>query len=80
MSTGPVLLALDGLDEVANLKHREQTSEEIVATQARLEADAHDLVVLVATRPGGTTSALWSSEDFPTLYLRRLSQGLVAAE
>lgn len=76
VSTGPVLLALDGLDEVANLKHREQTSEEIVATQARLEADAHDLVVLVATRPGGTTSALWSSEDFPTLYLRRLSQGL----
>ena len=76
VSAEPILLALDGLDEVANLKYREQVSEEIVATQARLEVDAHNLVVLVATRPGGTTSALWSSEDFPTLYLRRLSQGL----
>nr|MDT0664084.1 hypothetical protein [Micromonospora sp. DSM 115978] len=76
VATEPVLIALDGLDEVANLKYREQVSEEIVATQARLEASAHDLVVLVATRPGGTTSALWSCEDFPTLHLRRLSQGL----
>lgn len=76
VSTEPLLIALDGLDEVANLKHREQVSEEIVRTHARLDADAVDLIVLVATRPGGTTSALWSSQDFPTLYLRRLSQGL----
>jgi hypothetical protein len=76
VSTEPTLIALDGLDEVANLKHREQVSKEIVRTHARLNADAVDLVVLVATRPGGTTSALWSSQDFPTLYLRRLSQGL----
>jgi hypothetical protein len=76
VSTEPVLIALDGLDEVANVKHRERVSEEIVRTHARLNADAVDLIVLVATRPGSTTSALWSSQDFPTLYLRRLSQGL----
>lgn len=76
VSTEPVLLALDGLDEVANLKHREQVSAEIVRTQARLSADALDLVVLVATRPGTTTSELWSSKAFPTRYLRRLSHGL----
>jgi hypothetical protein len=76
VSTEPVLLALDGLDEVANLKHREQVSEEIVQTHARLQADALDLVVLVATRPGATTSALWSSQDFPVLNLQRLTQGL----
>lgn len=76
VSTEPVLIALDGLDEIAKLKDREQVSEEIVRTHARLDADAVDLIVLVATRPGGTTSALWSSQDFPTLYLRRLSQGL----
>ncbi|MGQ0776416.1 MAG: hypothetical protein ACT4NY_18650 [Pseudonocardiales bacterium] len=76
VSTEPVLIALDGLDEVANLKHREQVSGEIVRTHARLDADAVDLIVLIATRPGSTTSVLWSSQDFPTLYLRRLSQGL----
>lgn len=71
-----VLIALDGLDEVANLKHREQVSNEIVATHRRLTANASDLVMLVATRPGPTSSALTSAPEFPTLHLRRLSQGL----
>ncbi|MCC5578219.1 HNH endonuclease [Microtetraspora sp. AC03309] len=76
VSTEAVLIALDGLDEVANLKHREMVSDEIVATQVRLEQASPDLVVLVGTRPGATTSALWSSSAFPRLNLRRLSQGL----
>ncbi len=76
VSTHPVLIALDGLDEVADVQHREQVSSEIVDTQNRLEVDAVGLVVLVATRPGGTTSALWSSPKFPRLNLRRLTQGL----
>jgi hypothetical protein len=75
-STRPLLLAFDGLDEVANLKHRENVSKEIVATRTRPSVDAVNLVVLVATRPGGTTSALASSPHFPSLHLRRLSQGL----
>lgn len=71
-----VLIALDGLDEVADLKLREQVSDAIVATNAHLQANAANLVVLVATRPGATTTALWSSAAFPQLRLRRLSQGL----
>lgn len=76
VSTRPVLIALDGLDEVANLVHRERVSTQIVDTQHRLEVDAANLVVLVATRPGATTSALWSADRFPWLALRRLTQGL----
>lgn len=76
ISTEPVLLAMDGLDEVANLKHRARVAEEIIATEARLRPDARNLVILVATRPGATTSTLWSSQDFPVLNLRRLTPGL----
>ena len=76
LATESVLLALDGLDEIANLDHRERVSEEIVRTNARLHADALRLVVLVATRPGGSTSSLWSSREFPIFHLRRLTAGL----
>lgn len=76
LATRPVLLALDGLDEVADLRLREQVSDAIVRANARLRVDAKDLVVLAATRPGGTTTNLWSSSSFPQLRLRRLSQGL----
>lgn len=76
ISSEPVLLAFDGLDEVANLQFREEVSAQIVDTQARLNIDAADLVILVATRPGGATSALWSSDSFPKLSLRRLTFGL----
>ncbi|WP_157900620.1 NACHT domain-containing protein [Mycobacterium rhizamassiliense] len=76
VSTRPVLLAFDGLDEVANLKFRELVSSQIVDTHVRLNVDAHDLTMLVATRPGGVTSLLWSSDKFPKLNLRRLTFGL----
>lgn len=76
VSTEPVLIALDGLDEVANVDHRLRVSDEIVEMHARLQVDARDLIVIVATRPGATTSRLWSSRDFPRFSLQRLSQGL----
>lgn len=76
VTTRPVLLALDGLDEVADLKVREQVGDAIVRANAHLRVGAKDLVVLVATRPGATTTNLWSSASFPQLRLRRLSQGL----
>ncbi|MDP7707519.1 hypothetical protein [Mycobacterium sp. TY815] len=75
VSTEPVLIALDGLDEVANIDQRLHVSDEIVEMHARLKVDARDLVVIVATRPGAT-SRLWSSRDFPRFTLQRLSQGL----
>lgn len=76
VSTEPILLALDGLDEVANLEHRDLVSNAIVRTSARLRPDAYNLVVVVATRPGLTKSHLWSSVDFPILYLQKLTAGL----
>lgn len=76
IETQPVLIALDGLDEVANLKHREQVSKEIVDFEGRVSSDSASLVILVATRPGATTSAMWSSTAFPRFNLRRLSHGL----
>lgn len=71
-----VLIALDGLDEVADVNLREQVSNAIVAANAHLQANAANLVMLVATRPGASTTTLWSSPAFPQLRLRRLSQGL----
>ncbi|MCU1615784.1 MAG: ATP-binding protein [Frankiales bacterium] len=76
LAARPVLLALDGLDEVANLEQREAVSDAIVRANAHLRVGARDLVVLVATRPGAATTNLWSSTSFPQLRLRRLSQGL----
>ena len=75
-ATEPVLLALDGLDEVANLDHREIVAGEIDRAAGRLKANSFDLVVVVATRPGMTKSPLWSSSDFPIFNLRRLTAGL----
>ncbi|EYT57100.1 hypothetical protein D514_0118680 [Microbacterium sp. UCD-TDU] len=71
----PVLLALDGLDEVASLQTRSRVIQEIALVRGRLTADAADLIILVATRPGGSLQPLTSS-GFPVLYLQRLTQGL----
>lgn len=76
LATEPVLLALDGLDEVANLEHRDLVANEIARASARLHVDAHNLVIIVATRPGMTTSPLWSSSAFPVFYLQKLTAGL----
>lgn len=72
----PVLIALDGLDEVANLDDRNSVGAAIAAMGRRLQANAYDLVLLVSTRPGATDSALWSDSTFPLLTLRPLSIGL----
>jgi hypothetical protein len=74
--TSPVLLALDGLDEVSNIAHREQVGQEITSTGARLKASARDLVIIVATRPGSMETPLWSSSQFPQFRLQRLTTGL----
>lgn len=76
VSTRAMLICLDGLDEIADLADRERVSECIVSMSGRLQPIALDLVVLVATRPGGTTPQLWSSSNFPRLDLLPLSQGL----
>lgn len=72
----PTLIALDGLDEVSDVKLRDRVAEGIVDLYARLEADTRDIIILVASRPGGTASSLWSTPGFPRLNLAKLSYGL----
>ncbi|MFJ2553402.1 HNH endonuclease [Microbacterium sp. NPDC087591] len=76
IATEPVLLALDGLDEVASLSVRAKVVDEIARVRGRLSPDAADLVILVATRPGSSLQPLTSSGAFPVLHLQRLTQGL----
>lgn len=76
ISTRPVLIALDGLDEVADLEDRETVSTNAVRMNGRLQASSTDLIVLIASRPGGTTPQLWSSAEFPRMDLLPLSRGL----
>ena len=76
VSTEPVLLALDGLDEVADLEDRRRAGDQVVRTYTRLAADASNLVIVVATRPGLSTSTPWGSAAFPTFHLQRLTAGL----
>lgn len=76
LATEPVLLALDGLDEVADLDDRRNVGDQVMRTTTRLDPEAMDLVVLVATRPGLTVSSLWSTPKFATCYLQRLTAGL----
>lgn len=76
VETEPVLFAFDGLDEVAVTADREEVSRQVVRTYAGLGTLAFDAAVLVATRPGAETSALWTSPEFPHLHLLPLTQGL----
>ena len=76
LATEPVLLALDGLDEVASLPLRERVTKEIAGVQARLSPIAANLVILVATRPGSSLRPLTGTKSFPVLLLQRLTQGL----
>jgi hypothetical protein len=76
IATEPVLLALDGLDEVASLTVRARVTEEIARVRARLNADAANLVILVATRPGSSLQPLTGTGAFPVLHLQKLTQGL----
>lgn len=72
----PMLIALDGLDEVANLDHRESVADEISEMAGRLSPNASDLIILVATRPGHMQSRLLASPRFPRFNLLKMSAGL----
>lgn len=72
----PVLLALDGLDEVASLHERSRVAGQISRSAVRLQQSALDLVILVATRPGATSVTSLLGEKFPVLHLQRLTKAL----
>lgn len=76
LAARPLLLALDGLDEVADLTEREEIASEIRDTRARLEGLGRDTVVLVATRPGRVGRPIWREPEFSPLFLEKLTTPL----
>ena len=57
-----VLIVLDGFDEVANVKSREQVVKEISKSVARLETSAPALQVIVTSRPAAFANSPGFSE------------------
>ncbi|MFG2052252.1 NACHT domain-containing protein [Micromonospora sp. NPDC048935] len=78
-AAGPVLLALDGLDEVADLRLRERVAEQIATTARRWDGPDIDIVILVTTRPGATAAPLKLGSAFPELVVQRLTKRLQVA-
>ncbi|MFC7761110.1 NACHT domain-containing protein [Catellatospora bangladeshensis] len=76
VASRPVLLALDGLDEVADLTRRHEVAAQIAAAATRLQQNAADIMILVTTRPGASISDVLTSEHFPTLHMQRLTTDL----
>lgn len=76
----PVLLALDGLDEVVQVEDRKQVVEEIAAADSRLRVNAASLVTLVTSRPlAFANSPSLSDEEFSHVHLGSLTDQLIAA-
>ena len=76
LTSRPTLLALDGLDEVADPDEREDITAEIRISEALLRTDAYDISIIVATRPGVVSDPIWRSSQFVPLYLAQLTDGL----
>lgn len=77
MSSTPVLLLLDGLDEVADLADRSRVIEEIEDATARLLAYAKQLQIIVTTRPTALAgSPVVSKEKFTYLSLASIPKTL----
>lgn len=72
----PVLMAFDGLDEVADLVRRHEVAAEIAAAAIRLQQNATDIVILVTTRPGAAIADVLDGEHFPVLHMQRLTPEL----
>lgn len=75
-ATEPILLALDGLDEIPNVQDRDEVTTEIARSRDRLDALAADLIVLASTRPGSSLNALTASGNFTVLQVLPLTPGL----
>jgi hypothetical protein len=76
LDTRPILLALDGLDEVADSREREDVADEIRATNERLRMLKHDALTFVATRPGAVGNPIWRDDGFAAMFLQTLTPAL----
>jgi hypothetical protein len=80
IAAAPVLLLLDGLDEVANISERHRAVEEVLAAIARLESIAKQLNVLVTSRPTVVPGTPTFPEDrFLFLKLTAIDKSLALA-
>jgi hypothetical protein len=72
----PAILALDGLDEVADIDLRARVAEQISKTATRLQSPEFDVVIVVTTRPGATAAPQQLGGRFPQLLMQRLTKRL----
>ncbi|MEV6221922.1 hypothetical protein AB0M13_09755 [Nocardia fluminea] len=74
----PVLLFLDGLDEVADLSVRDKLVESVSDTLNRLDGSGADVQVIMTSRPSifGRSAALESS-SFVTLVLENIDKPII---
>lgn len=78
-SESAVLLLLDGLDEVADLRRRQQVVSEITGASRRLSELAPQLQVIVTTRPSAFTGvAEFPVRQFHYFDLLPLTRGLTS--
>ena len=76
--SSPALIVLDGLDEVAEIKQREQVVAEISSAVTRLGAIATSLQVVVTSRPTAfMNSPVLPSRTFATYSLESLTRPLI---
>jgi len=74
----PVILVLDGLDEVADISERRALVDAVTHTINRLEAFAHSLQVLITSRPAAfANSPGFSTDRFRYCHLTSLTTPLI---
>ena len=74
----PILLVLDGLDEVADIPMRHKVVEEIIRGVSRLEEIAESLQVVVTSRPAAfANSPGFPEKSFPHFELDSITRPLI---
>ena len=76
IATRPMIIALDGLDEIANTNERTSIADEVRTTNGRIQAITRGVMVLVATRPGNVGNPIWRDINFSALFLGDLTPAL----
>lgn len=76
LATRPMIIALDGLDEIAKSSERTAIAQEVRITNSRIKSITRQVMVLVATRPGNVGNPIWRDINFSTLFLGELTPAL----
>ena len=78
IKSAPVLVVLDGLDEVAEIRQRQRVVEEVTSAVARLNSLAVSLQVVITSRPMPfMNSTVLPSDTFATYSLGSLTRPLI---